>query len=424
MFPLHERTRRRLALLAFLLLCPLPTVIVLACGVARHLPGHARAEAKRLSTHLGVAVHIDAVRHPRPGVVVYEGLTFSDPETSQTMLRCGLLEASRPKSIDGQRRSPSAVKVAVGEAEIEVAQLSRLGRVLRRVLRRGAGWPEVDLHVTAGRLALRQKDGRQTALTDVEGRVETLSTEARAEIGFRLADFEMPEPARLQVVRSRRTEPPATGFALQSGAGALPCRVLAMGLPGLETLGPGSRFCGYLWANQMPDGWEGELAGRFSDVDLARVITDRFGHRLSGTAEVSVQFARFRRGRLQQAAASIAAGPGTIGRSLLDASAEWMGMVPRAESDVPGDPVPFDELRMSLVVDSAGLELRGHCSGVHPGVVVAGRDGPLLAEPTSQPRPVAAVLATLVPGAGVHVPATRQTEWLIRRLPLPEALPR
>jgi hypothetical protein len=151
------------------------------------------------------------------------------------------------------------------------------------------------------------------------------------------------------------------------------------------------------------------------------VVTDRFGHRLTGTAEVAVQFARFRRGRLEEAAGSITAGPGMIGRSLLDASARWLGMVPRAESDVPGDPVPFDELRTSLVIDSGGLELRGQCPGAHPGVVVAGRDGPLLAEPAGQPRPVAAVLATLVPVAGVHVPATRQTEWLIGRLPLPEA---
>ena len=38
-----------------------------------------------------------------------------------------------------------------------------------------------------------------------------------------------------------------------------------------------------------------------------------------------------------------------------------------------------------------------------------------------QPVPIAALLQALVPRADVQVPATRQTDWLMRRLPVPQA---
>jgi len=67
--------------------------------------------------------------------------------------------------------------------------------------------------------------------------------------------------------------------------------------------------------------------------------------------------------------------------------------------------------------------LRGLCRGMAPGTMLADRYGPLLGEPASQPQPVAALLQALVPGSAVRVPATSETDWLMRRLPLPKAVP-
>ena len=416
MFRLHDSTRRRVSLTAFLLLCVLPTVIVLAWGIARRLPGHVRSEAERLSTHLGVKVTLTGLRHPRPGVVVYEGLDLADPETQQLMLRCQELEAAWKEPAEEEDRSQPVLVLRASEPVIEEAELNQLWKLLRRVLTCRGGWQEIDVRATAGGLTLGSGENSAT-LTDLEGRIDTFSTGVQAEVAFRLAGVEMPQAARIRITRNRQFQPPTTGFALHTGGAALPCPLLATALPNLQALGPESCFRGYLWVNETPDGTEGELTGQFIDVDLETLATDRVEHSLSGTGQLTIQNARFHNRRLQQASGSLEAGPGVIGRSLLEASSQWLGMARNADSAALGDPVPYQRLAISFLIDSGGLQLRGQCPGARPGAVVTSRYGPLLVESISHPQPVAALVGALVPPGEILVPAAGQAEWLISHLP-------
>ena len=56
-----------------------------------------------------------------------------------------------------------------------------------------------------------------------------------------------------------------------------------------------------------------------------------------------------------------------------------------------------------------------------PGAVAVAGGRAILTEPASQPQPVAALIQALVPASEVPVPATRQTGWLARLLPIPDA---
>ncbi len=427
MFRLHENTRRRICRAAFFLLCVLPTAGVSVWCARRHLPGVAGAEARELQRELGLDVSLEGLRHLRPGGVLYEGLELSDPETGRLVLRCRVLEADWEQTTDGQGRRRASLVLIASQPEIEAAAVDQLRELLGRMLRRRTGRPQMDVRLAAGQLTLRSAGGSQT-LTELEGSIESFPDGTRSEASFRLAGIDTPQPIRIRVVRNRQTTPPASAFELDTGGGAVPCDLLAMGLPCLERFGPRSRFRGYIWVNQTGDGrttahWAGELAGQVFDLDLDDLVTGHFPHKLSGTAQVTVHSARFRGDRLEEAAGTLTAGPGVISRSLIDAAVEQLGLARGAEPEAPGDLVPYGQLALAFLIDSRGLQLQGGCSASAPGAILVDRQGRLLSQPTLQPQPVVALVRMLVPASRHQVPATRQTDWLIGLLPIPEIVP-
>lgn len=410
---------------AFFALCVLPTVAVLLWAVSRHWPGRVAAEARRLSRELGLEVSLEGVQHLRPDTVLYEGVEISDPETGKPLLRCRVLEAQWTELADTEgRRKPSLLLIA-SQGEIQAAGLPRLWRLVRQPLEREGGPAQLDVRLRASDLTLHAA-GRAETLSDVQGSIELLSGGAQAQVDFRLAGTSASKPARIRIVRNRQLAPPANGFELDTGGGALPCGLLAMGVPELEPLGPDARFRGHVWFNEAAGGpagaWEGEVTGQLTQVDLSRLVSDRFPHKLSGTAEVAIQKARFHRGRLEEAQCSLIAGPGVVSRSLVEAAAAKLSL---SKGDLAATDLllPYQHLSFAAEIDAGGLKIQGSCPGGEPGTILTDGRNPLLGESSAQPQPVVALLQTLVPASEVQVPATRQTDWLMRHLPLPRVVP-
>ena len=78
---------------------------------------------------------------------------------------------------------------------------------------------------------------------------------------------------------------------------------------------------------------------------------------------------------------------------------------------------------MSVVLDANGLRLRGLCTTAEPGTILSDGRNRLLGEPSRGAQPMAALVQTLVPQSVVQVPASRQTDWLLRHLRVPDVLP-
>lgn len=423
MFRFHDRTRRRICRAGFVLLCLVPTVVVSAWCLWRHRPGHVDAEARRLGRELGLDVSIDGLKHIRPGSVRYEGLELSDPETGQPVFRCRLLEAGWGRADDVQGQSRPRLRLVCRQAEIEATAADRLRELLQRLLRRPAAEAEDHVELLAAEVTLRTEDHRHE-LGGLHGRLDTLPGGARIQLGFRIADADVLEPVRIDVVRNRQTTPAATGFELDTGGTAVPCGVLALGLPGVEELGARCRFRGYIWAQEAADesgpaGWDGYLTGQLTDVDFGRLVSDRFPHQLAGTGLVSIQSARIVRGRLEEAEGELHVGPGVIGRKLMAAAVQRLHLIEGAEPATSGDPVPYEQLALAVVIDRQGIQLHGRCRRAGLDAILVDRSSRLLSEPVFQPQPVAALLQALVPTGGPQVSATRQTEWLMRHLPVP-----
>ncbi len=156
------------------------------------------------------------------------------------------------------------------------------------------------------------------------------------------------------------------------------------------------------------------------DLDLGSLVSDHFPHKLSGVGEATIQSAHFRCGRLEDGSATLVVGPGTIERSLVAATVERLGLVP---TDAAADMglLPYDRLALSATLDQAGLHLSGRCDT--QGTVLSYRGTRLLGESAHPVVPVVALVQTLVPHVELQVPASRQTDWLLRHLPLPTATP-
>jgi len=419
MYQLHDRMRRRIALAIFFTLGVAPTLAVSAWGVWWHSTRHVAAEAEQLGWRLGMKIWLSGVRHPRPGVVVYEELDARAPETNQPIFRCREVEA-RWTGGGGDSKGPS-LQLVVSQPEMNFLQWAEMWRLVDRVFTRRAEPHDVRLQLSAEQLTLAGR-GQSHKLGQVEARVETLSGGPQALVTFRLAGRAASEPACLLVTRNRQVTPPATGFTLDTAGTPLPCPLLAIGLPGFDLLGPRCQFSGTLVASPSGDGPSGELAGQFTEVDLERLVPDRFSHRLTGTADVNVEMARFGRGRLQEAAGSLVAGPGMVSRSLLEVAVQRLGMAGGPGIDRDDRLIPYEQLALWFACDAKGLRLRGLSPAGGSGTILVGRRGPILSEPQppAQQMPLEAVVQAFAPEAEDLVPIARQRDWLMRRLPIPD----
>ncbi len=420
MFPLYDHTRRKICVAAFLGLCVLPTLAVAGWGLARHLPWHRQSEEQRLGQELGLDVSIESIRHTLPGVVHYTGLKLADPETGQELFRCAELDVRWTSLTDSQGQTRPAIVLAATQAESAVGTWQRLNEVLCRRLECQGGRPEVEVRVTADQLTLH--DGAQTqVLQVVEGTgVGLMPNGIQAQLVVRLPGINSSEPVRMRIVRNRQVSPPANGFEMDTGPNSVPCSLLATWFKEANALGPNCRFSGYVSTYSTPAGWSGDVSGRLTGVDLESLARANFAFAITGTADIMLQKVRFQGDRIDEIAGRIVCGPGALGRDALAALVTDLRLVPSPQMPAAGQSLAFDQFGLDFWIDRRGISIAGQCGGV-PGAVAVAGGRVLLKEPANQPQPVAALIRALVPVNEVPIPATRQTGWLARLLPTPDA---
>ena len=242
MFQLHDKTRRRMCLAAFVLAGVMPSLLVGGWCVDRHLPGCARPKPTRSAGNWGSSSSSKRVQHLRPGVVLYEGIELADPETGQTILRSRCLEVAWQQQTDGQGQRRPTLCVIASQPEIETAAIDLAWRWMQRLLENPPGRCDANVQFSADEVTLRAGDRSQT-MTDVAALLETAArAERSAQIDFRLAGADAPEPASIRMVRNREVSPPASRFELSTGDGELPCSVLALAIGELKPLGAAMPF--------------------------------------------------------------------------------------------------------------------------------------------------------------------------------------
>jgi hypothetical protein len=419
MVHITETARRNLVVTGFVLLCLLPTLAMLAWIVRLHWPGRARAEARQLEALLGLRVSLEEVEHLSPGRAVYKGLQLSDPETGQGVLRCRRLETDWQEAAGDDSTKNARLLILMAESpEINGAQMPNLWRLLNRQLTGRSAGQNIGVRLSAAELTVHTAQ-RPEVLEEVHASLDQMAAGTQARLSFLDQGQAVSEPATIRIGRNRQTTPPATGFELYTGTADMPGSLLALGLPAIGPLGDDARFHGYIWANQNPQGWAGELTGQWTDVELDRLITDHFPHTLSGLARMTVERIRFADGRVEEASGTVSAGPGMVSRSMLQGLARHLNFE-AVQPTTNNALAPYEQLAFSFSLNAEGLEIQGQCPGGAAGTVMLDRRSRLLSQPPTQPQPVPALLQALFPPSRHQMPALRQTSWLARRLPLPE----
>ncbi len=415
---MHDRTRRLLCRLGFLLFCVAPTLgVAMWIGVVRS-PAYlaaCKAECERqLSDTLGLAVSIQDMRRLLQGVTILDGVVLTESETAHPIARIRHLEFGRQ---DGQ------LIVLASQPEIEGQQIWRLWEALHERVLRARRAAAIDAQFHAGEVTIFQGDGRgATTLTDVVSQLTTTAAGPQATIEFREASLQMTDKAQLRITRNRQVKPPATRWALNTRSTALPCSLLADYLESLRNVGQQATFQGTIEAMPTAEGWEGEIVGRFVDVDLDLVFErHKLPHKLAGAAEVVFRRASFRAGRLIDAAGDLACTGGVVSRSLLYEANQSLGLVADSRLLTPqaNIMIGFRELRLGFTLDQGGIQIAGQCQSAGDGVVMTDVGGPLLSNQSRETIQVTALVRALAPDTGEHVPANPEAYQLLHVLPIP-----
>ncbi len=410
---MHDRTRRMLCRIGFVAFCVIPTVGVFAWSNSQTTSGHSASLAAELSRELALRVSLTGVFHPRPGAALYEGLELADPETGRPLARMRFLEVGGGDSL---------ATLVASQPEIDALHLDRLGRLVVERLRNAVA-PQAMVRLAASDVTLDWPEGAQT-LTDLVGQIDGRPGEdgqRTATINFRLAGNNAGEPIKIRYSRRLKESQPTARIEVNTGDAAVPCSLLA-GPAGIANhLGQQACFHGSFWAVETAEGWEGQCAGELTAVDLQTAIGEQFPHHLTGQAKITMKSARFRHGRLEEARGTVIAEQGDVGQSLLTAAATNLHLAGSAATNSNASLVAYTRLALEFEIDSSGVTLHG--AGREPGAIVESGDSVLLAESQTPTSPVVALLRTLVPQSEVQVPASRQSEWLIHRLPVPRIVP-
>jgi hypothetical protein len=419
---MSNRSRGILCRAAFLTFCLLPTlalagwivnerIIAVAASPVVETDARPLAEAE-LSRLLGLAVTLDRISYVG-GATVLEGMTIADPETGARIAQVPVLEMAR---------GDNGLVMTATRPEIDAERWPALWETLHnRVLReRGEKMPPIDLTASQATLVSGAPE-RSPTFTGVQVRLES----GKASIEFRLAGAESSQPARFAANRDRSASPPVTRWELHTGEGDFPCAFLADHTRWLSHLGEKCAFNGSLWCEEAAEGWRGEAIGRLNHVDLDRLVSDCFPQVLSGEANITLNRAEFANSRLRAATGAVEAGPGTIGRRLLGAAYEHLGLrnSPQIADAVPGEFARYGRLKLGFAIDETGLQLSGACDG--EGTILSLENDPL-ARLFDQPRqvvPVVSLIRVLAPASDFQVAASQETEALLRVLPLPAIKP-
>jgi hypothetical protein len=406
---LAESQRRTLVRVLFVAVCLLPVLGIAAWALSLKLSGYRTRWEESLSNLTGLRVVVENVHYPRPGIGRVEGLRGYDAETDAVVLTCRTLEVEE---------SGDAQHLQAAQLEIHADRAQRFFAAIERQLRREAPGSRTSTTFSANELTWIVGDESQT-IVDFEVLSGPVDAGRQLLVNFRLPDTSPEHPVSIRVARGLANEP-ATTIEVDTGAVVLPCAMFAPLTSAAAALGPQARYTGRLRLRDLPDGWDGVVTGDVVEADLDTLVSGRFPHTLSGTAEFRIHRAEVERGKLLRLQLTVLAGPGQISRSLVSSAAFHLAL---GEPNAPPPSesiVPYERLAFDAVWNDGALAIKGR-TAERPGAVLWSDRTVYWRESANVRLTAANLLRAVLPDRELLVPAAAQTAALLKWLPFAQS---
>lgn len=372
-----------------------------------------------LSETLGLAVEVDAVVYVRPGLVRLERLRFADPHSGVEAGRCSALELDTAEWAPGAGR----LRVRPHDVEVQTAGMRRLATWLDDALRTDLPRRIRPFDLAPCKVTIHHGSAAHT-LVGVTATSTADETTRSVEIKFTLANESAKSQATVRARREQRDGRSWPKWEIEASGSGIPGDLLAPWFAVEGWLGSSVALRGRLTAELTPSGWQGAIErARIANVSLDALVTSHFPHTLNGAADIDIDEAVFADGRLAHARGQLESRAGQIGGSLLEAAAEAWRTELGEFAPPSGEAGPYRKLAFAFHISaydgSNSPQLRLEATGRTNGALILDeRHRPLLFEP-AEPVDVITLAQVLSPEAGVQAPATRETDLLVRVLPLP-----
>ena len=384
---MHERTRRTICRMLFLLMCVLPTLITISAVAFVRTDWYHDLLVSRWNQELGQLLELTATvrsaAQPSYRLSILRDIELRDRETGRIAGRLSRLEVSH--------RGP-IVSIVAHDAELQANYMSSIGDAAQRRLLRS-----LPASSTETRLLIKQlniQDGEQTTdrFTDVLISVARQPQQSQIGAAFRLADRQTEHPITLSIVRQHQNQPPTTECELRSNGNVLRCTTAANLFPVLARLGAESTFNGIATVVQQDRHWRGQMAGSLRQIDLQQ-FSSPYRHQVSGLADsdLNVQFAD---GVVTLAKGTATVQEGEIDTALLELAQHHLGV--QLSHRILGESSPrvaFQQLGFGFNADKNRLAISGATSGRYPGVICFDRFGPIASQHTPREMPLPPRLA-------------------------------
>jgi hypothetical protein len=411
MFLLHDHSRRALCRFGFVLLCLVPTATVLAWGLGHHLPSHIEAACREVTAWTRCPAEIGNVTHPRPGVTILHELILKDVATTEAILRLDQLKI--------EDRGGS-LRIVATRPRVSIAGLPRLWQALAGHMDAWSG--EQPLEFFAGTLDL-ESAGNTFAFQDVQARLHAADAGPALDAQLRHAGMEAIDPAELHLMWNRGDQ--SLRYDLATGPTPFPCGMASALAPELAVLGPGATFQGRLSVQRTRQGWQGLIGpAQIVDIELEPLVRDYSGRRLTGRARLDLELLRVAQSAIATVDGELRSGPGGIDATVIYSLGDALGVMHVLPSDRRAltDTYLYGELAVGFSINSQGVLLSGKCTGADGMLLTDHHGNPIAREPAGRCS-VDALVRALTPASAGYVPATRQAERLLKRLPLSEDVP-
>lgn len=350
----HESTQRSLVRLAFLCLGFLPTLLCLGwlCIACTPLPSYwLRRQAEQIaSERLGLKVEIGAARQTAPDRLEWRAIRFRHPETGLEIATADRIHWTYKEGVWWGE---------ITEATLQSEQAVFAWRALHDWFICRPAEEKCTLRLVLPTLQIQYPQGNYT-LTDVLAVAKPSQTDFQGAFSYQQANEASGANTVWTLVRKHDDVVPTSKIHLATHQTSLPCDLWSLWWPSLQILGQSARFKGEMTLEYH----EGSLlafesAGELRGVDLG-VMSSVLPAQIQGQADIQLEYASMRQGRLERIRGSLIGQSGVMEKSLLLHTGLNLATRGYPEKIRLMNPlVHYDQLGLQFEMDASGLLLKG-----------------------------------------------------------------